>query len=99
MHSGTSETFAMGKHIVFIDLDVQDMEVRTKDVVFQVYEDGKKFGELRVSRGAVVWRGAYDQIGRKLRWKRFDQLMQDEGRRAERRPPGARTTVRKGKRS
>lgn len=89
----------MGKHQLFIDVDVVDMEVRSKDVVFQVYEDNKKFGELRVSRGAVVWRGAYDRIGRKMRWKKFDALMQEEARRAERRPRGARTSVRRGKRS
>lgn len=89
----------MGKHQLFIDLDVQDLEVKSKDVVFQVYENGKKFGELRLSRGAVVWRGRSDKIGRKMRWRKFDQLMQEEARRAERRPPGARTTVRKKKRS
>ena len=65
---------------------------------FKVYEDDKKFGELRLSRGAVVWRGAFDKIGRRMGWKKFDQLMQDEARLAERRPLGARTTVRKKKR-
>ena len=83
----------MGKHQQFIDLDVHDMEVKSKDVVFKVYEDGKKFGELRLSRGAVVWRGRSDQMGRKMRWRKFDQVMQEEARRAERRPAGARTTV------
>ena len=88
----------MGKHQLFIDIDVHDLEVTTKDVVFKIYEEGKKFGELRLSRGAVVWRGRSDQIGRKMRWRKFDQLMQQEARRAELRPPGARLTVRKKKR-
>lgn len=88
----------MGKHELFIDLDVRDMKVKTKDVVFKVYQDGKKFGELRLSQGAVVWRGRFDKDGRKMRWTKFDQLMQEEARRAERRPPGARLTVRKKKR-
>lgn len=89
----------MGKHKLFIDLDVQGLEVKTKDVVFLVYEDNQKFGELRLSKGAVVWRGRSDKIGRKLRWRKFDQLMQEEARRAERRPAGARYTVRKSKRA
>lgn len=74
------------------------MKVGKKDVVFKVYEGGRKFGELRLSQGAVVWRGRGDQIGRKLRWSRFDELMQSTARRAERRPPGARVTVRKRER-
>ena len=31
--------------------------VRKEDLVFKVYRDDEKFGELRVSRGAIVWRG------------------------------------------
>ncbi len=89
----------MGQHELYVDLDVQDMEIRSKDVVFKVYEDGQKFGELRVSRGAVVWRGRFDQIGRKIGWRKFDLLMQEEAGRAERRPAGTRTTVRKKMRS
>lgn len=80
-------------HKLFIDLDVLDLEVGPKDVVFKVYRGKKKFGELRVSRGAVVWRGRKDQLGRKLSWRRFDQLMESTGRRAERRPPGTRLSV------
>lgn len=88
----------MAKHKLFIALDVQDMRVRSKDVVFKVYEDDRKFGELRLSQGAVVWRGRGDKIGRKMRWAKFDELMQERSRRSERRPPGARVTVRKKKR-
>jgi hypothetical protein len=80
-------------HKVFVDLDVNAVEVKAKDVVFKVYKRKKKFGELRVSRGAVVWRGRSDQWGRKLSWRRFDELMQSTARRAERRPPGARVSV------
>ena len=51
---------------LFIGLDVQDMQIKKKDVVFKVYGDGRKFGELRLSQGAVVWRGRSDKIGRKM---------------------------------
>ena len=89
----------MPKHELFLDLDVQDLEIGGKDVVFKVYQDGEKFGELRLSRGAVVWRGRSDQFGRKMRWTKFDRVMQEEARRAELRPPGSKLTVRKDKRS
>ena len=39
----------MAKYKLFIDHDVQGMEVKRKDVVFKVYRDGRKFGELRLS--------------------------------------------------
>ena len=89
----------MAKHQLFIDMDIRDMEVGSKDVVFMVYQDGEKFGELRLSQGAVVWRGRYDRIGRKMRWPKFDRLMQSESNLAERRKPGTRTTVRKKRRA
>ena len=88
----------MAKHKLFLDFDVQAQEVRTKDVVFKIYQEGEKFGELRVSQGAVVWRGRKDKDGRKLGWRRFDRLMQEHARHAERRSPGTRTSVARSKR-
>jgi hypothetical protein len=38
-----------------------------------------KFGEFRVSQGAVVWRGRRDKKGRKLNWLQFERLMQEQG--------------------
>ncbi len=84
---------------LFIDHDVRGMQIKSKDVVFKVYRDGRKFGELRLSQGAVVWRGRKDKFGRKMRWVKFDTLMQEEARLAERRRPGTRTGVRKQKRT
>ena len=88
----------MGNHQLFVSLEVPHMEVKTKDVTFYVYEDGEKFGELRLSRGAVVWRGRNDKDGRKMRWRKFDRLMQERARRAERRPAGVRLSVPRSKR-
>ena len=83
---------------LFIDHDVRGMRIKSKDVVFKVYRDGRKFGELRLSQGAVVWRGRKDKIGRKMRWVKFDTLMHEEARLAELRRPGTRTGVRRQKR-
>jgi hypothetical protein len=88
----------MGSHQIFVNLKVPHLEVASKDVTFYVYEEGEKFGELRVSRGAIVWRGRKDKDGRKMRWRKFDQLMQEQARRAERRPAGARLSVPRSKR-
>ncbi len=83
---------------LFLDHDVRGMQIKSKDVVFKVYRGGRKFGELRLSQGAVVWRGRKDKIGRKMGWLKFDGLMQEKARLAERRRPGTRTGVAKRKR-
>jgi len=85
----------MASHKLFIGMDLRDCEVTTKDVVFFVYFKKQKFGELRLSRGAVVWRGRSDQLGRKMSWKRFNQVMEDSARRQERRKPGTRLSASK----
>lgn len=85
-------------HALYLEVDVRAAPVGTRDVVFLVYRDDQKFGELRVSKGAVVWRGRSDKYGRKMNWRRFDEIMQEYGRRAELRDPKARKTVRAAKR-
>jgi len=86
-------------HQLFLNVEVQDAPIGSRDVVFLVYKDDEKFGELRVSKGAVVWRGKFDQYGRKMSWAKFDRVMQERGRKAELRPPKARKTVPARKRS
>lgn len=91
------------KHRLFVSVPVDDVRVTTRDVVFFLYR-GKgrtsdKFGELRVSQGALVWRGAYDQYGRKVSWTRFGKIMEREGRRAETRARGEKKSVPRRKRS
>jgi len=80
-------------HQLFLSLDVRDSPVGPQDVVFLIYKDDEKFGELRVSQGAVVRRGKFDQYGRKLSWARFDKLMEENGRKAELRSPKTHKTV------
>jgi len=55
------------------------------DIEFEVRKAGRKVGTLCVSRGSVVWFARNNTIGHKLRWQEFDELMQQKGRRAERR--------------
>ncbi len=88
---------AKKKHGVFLDLDLREHRVTTKDVVFFVYRGRTatkvKFGELRVSQGAVVWRSRSDQIGRKLGWTALSRLFEERGIRQEVRKPNARKSV------
>jgi hypothetical protein len=85
---------------LFVSVPVEDIRVRSKDIVFFVYRGRQpaKFGELRVSQGALVWRGPFDQYGRKVSWTRFARLMEKVGRKSEKRPPGAAKSVSRKKR-
>lgn len=91
------------KHGLFLELDLREYRVKSKDVVFFVYrgrpQTKSKFGELRISQGAVVWRSRAQSIGRKLNWSRLDQLFKNYGRREERRKKNARKSVSRRARS
>jgi hypothetical protein len=50
-------------------------ELGNPDTSFSVYRDSKKFGELRISRGAVVWYPRGKVRPRKLSWPSFDKVM------------------------
>jgi hypothetical protein len=85
------------KHGVFLELDLREHRVAAKDVVVFVYRGRStkkvKFGELRVSQGAVVWRSRADRIGRKLGWTKLSLLFEAHGLRQEVRKPNARKSV------
>jgi hypothetical protein len=85
---------------VFVKVPVEDLRVRSKDIVFFIYRGKKpaKFGELRVSQGALVWRGSFDQYGRKVSWTRFARLMEKVGKKSEKRAPGTVKSVSRKKR-
>jgi hypothetical protein len=85
-------------HQVFASLP-SDLPIKKEDLIFKVYNsDSTKLGELRISRGAVVWYGPLNVKGRKMSWKKFDELMQEHGRKLEQRRPGTRRDVSAAKR-
>lgn len=45
------------------------------DVEFVVRQNGEKFGELRISRGSLVWFPRNSPKGHKVGWERFDEFM------------------------
>ena len=87
---------------LFVSMPLTDVQVKTADVVFLLYRGKgarmKKFGELRVSQGAVVWRGKNDKYVRKIGWDRFSKLLEIHGKRSEIRKPREKKSVSRGKR-
>ena len=73
----------MAKHDV--RFTVPNRPLGKADVTFDVWADDEKLGTLAVSQGAVVWFARNNTKGRKMNWTKFDEFMQEKGRRAERR--------------
>ena len=88
------------KNHLYVSMPLNDVQVKTADVVVVRCRGPRKekFGELRISQGAVVWRGKNDKYGRKIGWDRFDKLLERDGKRSEKRKPGAKKSVPKSKR-
>jgi hypothetical protein len=54
--------------------------VMNADIEFIVREDGKKLGELHVSKGSIEWLPNNGRFKRRMRWSKFAELMSEERR-------------------
>lgn len=73
----------MARHKVMMKLPAR--EIKRADVVFNISRDGRKFGTLEVSNGAVVWFPPYTSYGLKMGWQKFHDFMRDNASRVEKR--------------
>ncbi len=64
-----------------VEFAVPKRPLAHKDIEFEVWRNGKKFGELRVSQGNVVWLPADRTYGHWLSWQKLDELAKENGRR------------------
>jgi hypothetical protein len=56
-----------------------------EDIEFYIKTDGTVFGKLTISNGSIVWFLRGSKNGIKAGWKNFDQIMQADPKRFERR--------------
>ena len=69
----------MANHIVKMSLP--EGLVVNSDVEFTVSSDGKKLGEVHLSRGTIDWRPAGAKKAEyRLKWERFAEIMIANGR-------------------
>ena len=73
----------MAKHDVWFD--IPERRLGKTDVNFYIDVDGERLGQLSISNGAIVWFPKGSKKGRKMGWKKFDELMQENAGRRERR--------------
>jgi len=50
--------------------------VLNSDVSVVVTSDGKRLGELTISRGSIDWRRSKPHAAVRLRWEQFNKLME-----------------------
>lgn len=58
---------------------VPQRPVGNADIEFVVYRNGKKYGDLRVSKGAMEWIPADKTWGTKFSWKQFNEAAKKHG--------------------
>ena len=65
----------MAKHT--ISMRQPKDRVMNVDVEFVIKENGKKLGELHISKGNIQWIPKNGRLPRKMRWSQFAQLMSE----------------------
>jgi hypothetical protein len=65
----------MAKHKVIVSVPYK--EVVNSDVIFEVFGDEEKIGELRISKGGLDYYSRDKKTPKTLSWEQFDRLMQD----------------------
>jgi hypothetical protein len=73
----------MAKHDVLFN--VPQRRLGKTDIDFTVRIDGELFGKLAISNGTIVWFPRGSKNGLKMGWKKFDDMMQENATRSERR--------------
>ncbi len=63
-----------------IEVSQPPKTVLHSDVVFTVWSDGVRLGELQISKGTLDWRGANRRRVTRLRWEKFAELMESQAR-------------------
>ncbi|MEX2138345.1 MAG: hypothetical protein WD894_03740 [Pirellulales bacterium] len=63
-----------------VDFTVPARPIAHSDIIFTVEQDDERFGELRVSKGNVVWTPANKKYGFRLTWKQLSAIAQERGK-------------------
>lgn len=58
-----------------VTFQVPERVLGKSDIQFKVKADGEVFGELRVSKGAIVWYRKGSTRGRRMPWRELDEVM------------------------
>jgi hypothetical protein len=65
----------MPKHQINLKIP-KAIEVVNRDIEVVVYEDDRKLGRLRISRGTIDWTPASGKNARHMSWTTFARMME-----------------------
>lgn len=60
-----------------VKFSLPERELGKVDARFSIYEDGKKLGEITISRGAIEYYPTNDKNPIKMSWEQFDRAMKE----------------------
>lgn len=49
--------------------------LKNTDATVEVWSDGEKLGELKISKGTVDWRGGNRKSWKRIRWEKFAEAL------------------------
>ena len=58
-----------------IEVSQPPKTVLHSDVVFTIWSDETKLGELKISQGSADWRSANKRLVKRIRWERLAELL------------------------
>ncbi len=62
-----------------VKFSIPERALGNADIEFSVKINGKKFGTLKISRGALVWVKKDHTKGLKIKWDKLDEVMEANG--------------------
>jgi hypothetical protein len=65
----------MAKHQINLRIP-KPIEVVNRDIEVVVYEDDRRLGRLRISRGSIDWTPASGKNARHMSWAAFARMME-----------------------
>ena len=65
----------MAKHS--LKLNLPSTEIANSDVIIDVFQDGKKHGTLKISKGAIDWHPKNANSPISLNWTQFDKIIKN----------------------
>lgn len=61
----------------YLEVKLPASTVVNADVVFEVFGDDEKLGELRISKGGVDWYARSARQAHSFTWERFSRLLEE----------------------
>jgi hypothetical protein len=69
----------MAKHEISLEIP-HGITVVNRDIEVDIRENGEVLGRIHISRGSIAWRPGNGRQLRHVRWSKFADFMETEGR-------------------